>query len=117
MLESASKIRLCPQISSSKMQTRPTINPIGNIPWEEMIKTALSLFQQVKNECWFDQDHDDTTNINDLKNLPMSAHVSLLEGQVLELMGRFNPAMNSYREALNLYFIACGHDNGSYSFV
>ena len=111
LLESSSKIRLRPQISSSKMPTRPGISPIGNISWDEMNETALSLFQQVKNECWFDQDHDDTTNINDLKNLPVSAHVSLLEGQVLELMGRFNPAMNCYREALNLYFIACGHDN------
>lgn len=93
------------------MRKASIIDSAGTLTWEEMNKTALSLFEQVKNECWFDQSLEETANMNDLKHLPVSAHVSLLEGQVLELMGRPNSAMSSYEEALNLYCIACGREN------
>lgn len=93
------------------MRTVPLNTSISDLSWEEMNKTALSLFEQVKNECYFDPSLEDTANMNELKHLPVTAHVSLLEGQVLELMGRGNSAMNSYKDALNLYCIACGHNN------
>jgi tetratricopeptide (TPR) repeat protein len=83
----------------------------GGLSWDETCKTALSLLEQVKNECWFDLDFEETANTSDLKHLPMSAHVFLLEGQVNELMGRSQHAMSSYQEALNFYRIACGKDN------
>lgn len=112
LLQTASRVplRLRPQIPA-KMAAAPLMSSIGNLSWEDINKTALSLFEQVKNECWFDISLEETANMNDLKHLPVSAHACLLEGQVLELMGRSNSAMNSYKEALNLYCIACGHEN------
>lgn len=103
-------IRLRPQIQA-KADTLFATSAIGDLSWDEMNETSLSLLEQVKNECYFDSTLDDTANMNDLKNLPVSAHVCLLEGQVLQLLGRAKPALNSYKDALNLYCIACGHEN------
>ena len=112
LYQTASKIpiRLRPQIPT-KMRIVPITSSIGDLSWNELCNFALSLFDEVKNECWFDVTLEETTTMNDLKHLPISAHVFLLEGQVFELLGRSGSAMDSYTHALNLYRIACGHDN------
>lgn len=109
--QTASRVptRLRPQIPAK--MSPPSMSSVGNLSWDEMNDTALSLIEQVKNECWYDTSLEETANMNDLKHLPVSAHANLLEGRVYELMGRPNSAMNSYKEALNLYSIACGRDN------
>jgi len=68
------------------------------------------LFEQVKNECWFDPT-DGVEDSEEVKHLPLSGHICFKKGQVYELMGSVDQALNSYVDAANFYRIACGDEN------
>ena len=80
------------------------------LSWNEMCQSALNLFEQVKNECWFDPT-DGVEDSEEVKHLPLSGHICFKKGQVYELMGSVDQALNSYVDAANFYRIACGDEN------
>ena len=99
----------------SRLPTNMRLVPQGSsledgMSWKQMCSSALSLFDQVKNECWFDLDDIDE-GADEVKNLPLSAHLSLKKGQVYEMIGSTDQALNFYMDAVNFYRIACGHEN------
>ena len=99
----------------SSLPTNMRLVPKGSsledaMSWKQMCSSALSLFDQVKNECWFDVDDIDE-GADEVKNLPLSAHISLKKGQVYEMIGSTDQALNFYMDAVNFYRIACGHEN------
>jgi len=99
----------------SRLPTNMRLVPKGSsledgMSWKQMCSSALSLFDQVKNECWFDIDDIDE-GADEVKNLPLSAHLSLKKGQVYEMLGSIDQALNFYMDAVNFYRIACGHEN------
>ena len=110
--------RAAAQIPSRCRSSPPTnmrLVPEGSsledgMSWKQMCSTALSLFDQVKNECWFDMDDIDEGG-DEVKNLPLSAHLCLKKGQVYEMLGSTDQALNFYMDAVNFYRIACGHEN------
>ena len=107
---SQTPIRFRSQVLTSVMLSPREIKPIDELKWDDMCRNALSLFEQVKNECWFDPSTG-MKDVDDLKNLPLSAHLCLKKGQVNELMGNVDLALHSYMDAVNFYRIACGHEN------
>jgi tetratricopeptide (TPR) repeat protein len=99
----------------SRLPTNMRLVPKGSsledgMSWKQMCSSALSLFDQVKNECWFDMDDIDEGG-DEVKNLPLSAHLFLKKGQVYEMLGSTDQALNFYMDAVNFYRIACGHEN------
>ena len=80
------------------------------LSWNEMCQSALNLFEQVKNECWFDP-YEGAEDSEEVKHLPLSGHICFKKGQVYELMGSIDQALNSYIDAANFYRIACGDEN------
>lgn len=75
-----------------------------------MCQSALTLFEQVKNECWFDplEGVDDS---DEVKHLPLSGHICFKKGELYELIDSVDQALNSYVDAANFYRIACGDEN------
>ena len=100
-------IRLRSQLPTS-IRLSPSL--IDDLSWDEMCTKALSLFEKVKHSCWFDPSKG-VEDVNEIKNLPLSAHLCLKRGQVYELTGAVEEALDSYMDAINFYRIACGHDN------
>lgn len=99
----------------SRLPTNMRLIPKGSslengMSWKQMCLSALSLFDQVKNECWFDM-NDIDEGADEVKNLPLSAHLSLKKGQVYEMIGSIDQALNFYMDAVNFYRIACGQEN------
>jgi tetratricopeptide (TPR) repeat protein len=99
----------------TRLPTNMRLIPSGSsledgLSWKQMCSSALSLFDQVKNECWFDLDDIDEGG-DDVKNLPLSAHLCLKKGQVYEMLDYTDQALNFYMDAVNFYRIACGHEN------
>mmetsp|Transcript_22415 Transcript_22415/g.48576 ORF Transcript_22415/g.48576 Transcript_22415/m.48576 type:complete len:1615 (+) Transcript_22415:1-4845(+) len=80
------------------------------LSWNEMCQSALTLLEQVKNECWFDplQEVEDS---DEVRHLPLSGHICFTKGQVYELIDSVDQALNSYVDAANFYRIACGDEN------
>lgn len=103
-------IRMRNQIPSNMRIVPMVSGRVKCSDWNEMCQSALTLFEQVKNECWFDTSTG-IEEVNEVKNLPISAHLCLLEGQAYELKGSFSPALSAYTAAVDLYCIACGQEN------
>ena len=80
------------------------------LSWNEMCQSALNLFENVKNECWFDP-YDCVEDSEEVKHLPLSGHICFKKGQVYELMGAIDQALNSFVDSANFYRIACGDEN------
>ena len=104
-----------PSRCRSRLPTNMRLIPKGSsledgMSWKQMCSSALTLFDQVKNECWFDLDDIDE-GADEVKNLPLSAHLCLKKGQVYEMLGSIDQALNYYMDAINFYRIACGHEN------
>ena len=104
-----------PSRCRSRLPTNMRLVPEGSgiedgLSWKQMCSSALSLFDQVKNECWFDLDDIDDGG-DEVKNLPLSAHLCLKKGQVYEMLESTDQALNFYMDAVNFYRIACGHEN------
>ena len=98
-----------------RLRSITKITPTGlslndGLSWNEMCSSALSLFEQVKNECWFDP-IDGVEDSDEVKHLPLSGHICFKKGQLFELVGSVDQALQSYVDAANFYRIACGDEN------
>jgi tetratricopeptide (TPR) repeat protein len=98
-----------------RLRSITRITPTGlssneGLSWDAMCQSALTLFEQVKNECWFDP-VEGVEDSDEVKHLPLSGHICFKKGQVYELIGSIEPALNSYVDAANFYRIACGDEN------
>jgi len=98
-----------------RLRTITRISPTGlslnsGISWSEMIQSALTLLEQVKNECWFDP-MEGVEDTDEVKHLPLSGHICFKKGQLFELIDSVDQALNSYVDAANFYRIACGDEN------
>ena len=83
-----------------------------SLSWIEMCDISLNLFDQVKNECWYNPSEDNTDS-DAVKHLPLSGHICFEKGVVYELLGSVDQAMKSFADAANLYRMACGDENVS----
>ena len=52
----------------------------GGLSWKEMCATCLTMFDQVKNECWFDPS-EEVEDPDEMKHLPLSGHICLKKGK------------------------------------
>ena len=82
----------------------------GGLSWNDMCLTSISMYDQVKNECWFDPS-EGAEDPDEVKHLPLSGHICFKKGQVYELIGSVDQALNSFHDAVNYYRIACGDEN------
>mmetsp|Transcript_26648 Transcript_26648/g.63910 ORF Transcript_26648/g.63910 Transcript_26648/m.63910 type:complete len:2683 (+) Transcript_26648:137-8185(+) len=98
-----------------RLRSITRITPTGlslkdGLSWNEMCEQALSLLEQVKNECWFDP-LEGVEDSDEVKHLPLSGHICYKKGQLYELVDSVDQALNSYVDAANFYRIACGDEN------
>ncbi len=52
----------------------------GILSWKAMCMTALNLYNQVKNECWFDPS-EGAEDSDEMKHLPLSGHICFKKGE------------------------------------
>jgi len=83
----------------------------GGLSWRAMCMNAMNLFDQVKNECWFELSEGVEELDEEVKHLPLSGHICFMKGQVCELLGRADQALQSFQDAAHYYRIACGNEN------
>jgi len=100
-------VRLRPQLPRN---IRLSPSTIDGLSWDGLCQEALALFEKVKAVCWFEPSMG-AHNGNEIRNLPLSAHLCLKRGQVYEIIGEVDKALDSYMDAINMYRIACGHIN------
>ena len=96
----------------TRLRSITKISPAGvtlneGLSWKDMCKSSLTLFEQVKNECWFDP-MESLEDTEEVRHLPLSGHICFKTGEVYELTGSAESALNSYMDAANFYRIACG---------
>ena len=96
----------------TRLRSITKISPAGvtlneGLSWKDMCKSSLTLFEQVKNECWFDP-MESLEDTEEVRHLPLSGHICFKTGEVYELTGNAESALNSYMDAANFYRIACG---------
>jgi tetratricopeptide (TPR) repeat protein len=99
----------------SRLRTITKISITGlslneGLSWNAMCQSALTLLEQVKNECWFDP-LEGVEDSDEVKHLPLSGHICFKKGQIYELIDMMDQALNSYVDAANFYRIACGDEN------
>ncbi len=81
-----------------------------SIGWMEMCNISLHLFDEAKNDCWFDP-LNNSTELKEVKHLPLSGHICFEKGRVYELLGSVDQALKSFADAAHFYRIACGDEN------
>ncbi|KAL9178952.1 hypothetical protein ACHAXT_011925 [Thalassiosira profunda] len=97
-----------------RLRSITRITPAGlslseGMSWQEMCQNALTLFEQTKNECYFDP-LEGVEDSEEVKHLPLSGHICLKKGEIYELLGSTDQALTCYVDAANFYRIACGDE-------